>query len=466
MSTIPVPAPAAGDLDQRLAALRHRVDGDVLTRGDPGFREAALAWNRDAGHDPAVIVVAEDVGDVIAAVTFATESGLGLGVQATGHGVALPVDGVLLVTSRMVGVEVDAEARTAWIEAGCQWGPVLAAAQRHGLAPLVGSSAAVGAVGYTLGGGLGWLARRYGPSCDAVRSLEVVTPDGELVFASRDEHAALFHALCGGGGGSLGVVTEMEVQLFPVTTVYGGDLTYRAEDAADVLEQWSRWVVDVPDELTSSVVLRNGPGGRASTIVRGCWSGPIDAGRAVLDGWRRARPPVVDGWSEQRLGDLAALGADPTAPAARVVTGGWLATATGHAIEHDVGVTLAAATFGADGPPVLRYCEVRHAGGAVATSARRSGSSMGNRDGAFLLHLVGVVGEGRDATGIARHLASTKDALGAHLSDRTYLNVLDGPARAASAPTSIDADDLVAIAEVAAAVDPERVLRYGVRHDQ
>ena len=132
MSTIPVPAPAADDLDRRLAALRHRVDGDVLTPGDPGFRQAALAWNRGATHDPAVIVVAEDVGDVIAAVTFAAETGLGLGVQATGHGVTLPVDGVLLVTTRMDGVEVDGEARTAWIEAGCQWGPVLAAAQAHG----------------------------------------------------------------------------------------------------------------------------------------------------------------------------------------------------------------------------------------------------------------------------------------------------------------------------------------------
>jgi FAD/FMN-containing dehydrogenase len=464
MSTIPVPARPAEDLDQRLAALRHRVDGDVLTRGDPGFREAALAWNRGACHDPAVIVVAEDVGDVIAAVTFASESGLGLGVQATGHGAALPVDGVLLVTSRMDAVDIDAEERTAWIEAGCRWGPVLAAAQRHGLAPLVGSSPEVGAVGFTLGGGLGWLARRYGPSCDAVRSLEVVTPDGELVCASRDEHAGLFHALCGGGGGSLGVVTEMEVQLFPVTTVYGGDLTYRAEDAADVLEQWSRWVADVPDELTSSVVLMNGPGGRAATVVRGCWSGPVEAGRALLDEWRRLRPPVVDGWGEQRFGDLAALSADPTEPAARLVTGGWLATAAGACIERGVGRTLAAATFGVDAPPVLSYCEVRHAGGAVSTSAKRAGSSMGNRDGAFLLHLVGVVDDHHDASAIARHLASTKAALGPHLSDRTYLNVLDGPARAAAARTSIDPDDLAAIAAVAAEVDPDDVLRFGVRH--
>ncbi len=464
MSTTPVPAPAADDLGQRLAALRHRVDGDVLTPGDPGFRSAALAWNRAATHTPAVIVVAEDVGDVIAAVAFARETGLGLGVQATGHGVTRPVDGVLLVTSRMDGVVVDAEARTAWIEAGCQWGPVLAATQEHGLAPLVGTSTAVGAIGYTLGGGLGWLARRYGPSCDAVRSLEVVTPDGELVCASRDEHTGLFHALRGGGGGSLGVVTEMEVQLFPVSTVYGGDLTYRPEDAADVLTRWSQWVADAPDELTSSVVLMNGPGGRSSTIVRGCWSGPVADGRRLLDTWRGAMPPVVDGWGEQRFCDLAALSADPAEPASRHVTGGWLATPTGHAIPTTVGATLAAATFDVDGPTVLRYCEIRHAGGAVATSPTRAGSSMGNRDGAFLLHLVGVADEHHDGDSIDRHQAATLTALGCELSNRTYLNVLDGQARADAAATSIDTDDLTAIAGVAATVDPDDVLRFGVRH--
>jgi FAD/FMN-containing dehydrogenase len=457
------PTPTITTPDPALATLRHRVDGQVLTPGDPGFREAALAWNRGTAHDPAVIVEALDVGDVIAAVTYARDTGRGLGVQATGHGVTTPVDGVLLVTTRMDAVVIDAEARTAWIGAGCRWRPVLAAAQQHGLAPLVGSSLDIGAVGYTLGGGLGWLARRYGPSCDAVRSLEVVTADGELVCASRDEHPALFRALRGGGGGSLGVVTEMEVELYPVATVYGGDLTYRAEDAAEVLARWSQWVADAPDELTSSVVLTNG-GGRTATIVRGCWSGPLAEGRAVLDGWRRAMPPVVDGWGEQRFEDLAALSADPVDPVTRLVTGGWLATTAGHRIAAAAGATLAAATFGCTGEPLLRYCEVRHAGGAVATSARRASSTMGNRDHTFLLHLVGVADGHHDAASIARHQEATKAALGSELSDRSYLNVLDGPARAGAARSCIDADDVAAIAAVAAEVDPQRLLRFGVQH--
>ena len=129
-----------------------------------------------------------------------------------------------------------------------------------------------------------------------------------------------------------------------------------------------------------------------------------------------------------------------------------------------MGATLAAATFAADGPPVLRYCEVRHAGGAVATSPRRSSSSMGNRDHAFLLHLVGVADGRHDVAAIARHQDATRAALGAELSARGYLNVLDGAARAGAAAACIDADDLAAIADVAAAVDPGRLLRFGVRH--
>ena len=127
--------PVAGDVHRCLAALRHRLDGDVLVPGDEGFAAACDGWNRGVTHHPRIVVVAADVGDVIAAVAFARDAGIGLGVQATGHGPAAPVDGVLLVTSRMSELEIDAEARTAWVGAGCAWAPVLAAATRHGLAP-------------------------------------------------------------------------------------------------------------------------------------------------------------------------------------------------------------------------------------------------------------------------------------------------------------------------------------------
>jgi len=120
----------------------------------------------------------------------------------------------------MEDVTVDPAARIATVEAGCTSGSVLAAAQKHGLAPLIGSVPSVGAVGFTLGGGVGWLSRKYGPACDAARSFDVVTPDGCLVHATATANRDLFAALRGGGGGALGVVTAMEIDLFPVTTVY------------------------------------------------------------------------------------------------------------------------------------------------------------------------------------------------------------------------------------------------------
>ena len=180
MSICPPVAPVAGDIATRIAALRRRVDGDVLTPADPGYEQAITAWNRTTAHGPAVVVLADNVGDVIATVTFAAELGIGLGVQATSHGGVAPVDGVLLVTARLQDVAVDPEERTAWVAAGCTWADIVAATHAHGLAPIADSSPSVGAVASTLGGGLGWLARQHGPACDAVRSFEVVTADGSL----------------------------------------------------------------------------------------------------------------------------------------------------------------------------------------------------------------------------------------------------------------------------------------------
>src|SRR5690606_2881313 len=137
-------------------------------------------------------------------------------------------------------VEVDPVMGTARVGAGVKWGPVLEQAQRHGLAPLLGSSPDVGAVGYTLGGGCGWLGRRYGLAVDRVRSFRVVLADGSRVGASAEEHPALFWAVRGGGHGSLGVVVEMEIELVEVAEVYGGNLLCPIEMATEVFGRYSQ----------------------------------------------------------------------------------------------------------------------------------------------------------------------------------------------------------------------------------
>ncbi len=167
---------------QAVEQLRARLRGALLRPGEGGYDEARAAWNLNARQGPAAVVMAEEASDVVAVVRFARNLGLGVGVMATGHGVGAPSDGGLLVnTSLMRGVRVDPVARTARVEAGALWKDVIPEAQANGLAGLTGSAPHVGVVGYTLGGGFGWLGRRYGLNSASVTEAEVVTADGELL---------------------------------------------------------------------------------------------------------------------------------------------------------------------------------------------------------------------------------------------------------------------------------------------
>ena len=191
------------------------------------------------------MVVAEGAADVLAAVRMAHEQGLGVGVMATGHGVAAPCDGrVLINTSRMKSVSVDPNIRTARVEAGAKWADVVPKAAVHGLAGLQGSSSDVGVVGYTMGG-FGWLGRKHGFAADSVKEAEVVTAQGELLKVNAHENADLFWGLKGGGG-NFGIVTSLKFDLYPITQVYGRNLFYPVEKADEVLKLYSRWFMGLP----------------------------------------------------------------------------------------------------------------------------------------------------------------------------------------------------------------------------
>src|ERR671913_795178 len=233
--------------------LRARLRGTLLRPGEEGYAGASQAWNLNARQRPALVVVTEGAGDVVAAVRFARDEGLGVGVMATGHGVGKPADGGVLVnTSRMRGVRVDPVAQTARVEAGALWTDVVPEAQAHGLAGLVGSSSHVGVVGYTMGGGFGWLGRKYGLNAAGVTVADVVTADGDLLRLSADENEDLFWGLKGGGG-NFGIVTSLEFRLYPLATVYGGAVFYPVERAHEVLSAYARWSSGLPDEMTTAV---------------------------------------------------------------------------------------------------------------------------------------------------------------------------------------------------------------------
>src|SRR4051795_2234984 len=231
------------------------LEGKLVTPDQAHFDDARRAWNLAIDQQPAAVAFPESAEDVAAAILFARERGQRIAAQGTGHN-AGPLgsleDTLLLKTERMRGVHIDPSARTARVEAGVLWLQVVEAAARHGLAALAGSSPDVGVVGYTLGGGLSFLGRKHGLCANAVRAIELVTPDGRLRRCDHEHEPDLFWALRGGGG-SFGVVTAIELELFPISQAYAGVLFFPIERGGEVLHAWRELThsAELPDELTT-----------------------------------------------------------------------------------------------------------------------------------------------------------------------------------------------------------------------
>ena len=308
------------DLAQRL---QQQVSGDVLSPQDTHYDQTRRGWNFAVDQSPALILIAANAQDVQAAVRFARAEGMGVGVQLTGHGMQQPADeNLLIVTSRMTGVRINPQARTARVEAGVVWKQVVAKATEHGLAPLLGSAPHVGVVGYTLGGGIGWLARKYGLAADSVRSIDVVTADGMLRHTSPTQNSDLFWGIRGGGGG-FGVVTAMEFSLYPVTSLYGGGLMYPGELAREALRFYREWIKTVPDELTSSISLAKFPDipqlpeamrGKKLVIMRAAYAGDAAAGQAFIQPWLNWHAPIGNAFRETPFAEVGTISNDPVNP--------------------------------------------------------------------------------------------------------------------------------------------------------
>lgn len=238
--------------DTSIEELTGTVSGEVLRPGDEGFEEARSVWNVRFDRRPAVIVRCRQADDVAAAVDFARNRGLRLAVKGGGHAYAANTvceGGLLIDLAPMKDIAVDPETKTARVGPGARWGEFDQATQEHGLATTGGTCSAVGVAGFTLGGGTGYLSRKYGMAIDNLLSADVVTADGKLVHASADENPDLFWALRGGGG-NFGVVTSFEYRLYEVgPTVLAGQIVHRFEDAGDVLRLYRDYVNQAPDEI-------------------------------------------------------------------------------------------------------------------------------------------------------------------------------------------------------------------------
>ena len=358
-----------------LSPLREHLDGEIVGPDDANWDEARQAWNLAVEQRPAAVALPESALDVVAVVAFAREHGLRIAPQGTGHNApALGdlSDTILLKTSRMRGVEIDPRARTARAEAGVLWIEVVEAAAEHGLAALAGSSPDVGVFGYTLGGGLSWLARKHGIGANQVTAIEGVTASGEFFRTDRDNEPDLFWALRGGGG-AFAIVTAIEFNLFPIEEVYAGILWFPVERAAEILKVWRAWTADLPDEMTSvGRILQLPPipeipepvRGKSFVVVQAIWLGEEAEGERLLAPLR-GLDPVMDTIATIPVQELSRLHMDPEQPTPGVGDGGMLSDVGDDLIdvfvERVVGTRILSA-------------EIRHLGGAVSRRSSHHGA--------------------------------------------------------------------------------------------
>ena len=285
--------------------LREQVRGDVIAPDDEAYEEARKVYNAMIDRRPAVVVRPVNAGDVIAAVNFAGENGIDLAIRGGGHGVpgfGTCDDGVVVDLSRMKGVRVDPAKRTASAEGGATWGDFNAATHAFGLATTGGIISTTGVSGLTLGGGIGYLARGLGLSCDNLISADVVTADGRFLVANENVNADLFWALRGGGG-NFGVVTSLEFKLEPIKDIYGGPMLFELVDAGDVIRFYREFIADAPEEFGGFPAFQIAPPlpfipeerhGETFLAFVACWAGPLEEGETMLKPLHDVAPVVAE----------------------------------------------------------------------------------------------------------------------------------------------------------------------------
>ncbi|AWK10978.1 oxidoreductase [Streptomyces spongiicola] len=441
---------------------------DFARRGEAAYEAATRVFNLFAPVAPAAAVTARSTAEIRAAVTRARARGLGVRVHTTGHAsaTARPMrDALLIRTEPAGGVEIDPRRRIARIPAGTRWGAVVEAAAPYGLAAPHGSSPAVGAVGYLLGGGLSMYARHTGLAVNSVRAVELVTADGEQRRVDADSDPELFWALRGGGGG-FGVVTAVEVALFPVTGVVTGAAFWPAAQAARLLPRWRAWTERAPREATTSVRVMNLPELPEVPAVLSagpvlCLDGVVVApGGDDLAGARRQAgellaplralaDPLMDTWHE--AGPLAVPETHMDPPEPVPVLGD-------HLLLRELGDEGVAAFLHAtvDRPHcALTVAELRQLGGGLSTPAPGAGA-LGHLDARFAYSGAGVPGFGGPEEEIRAHCADVRRALSPWDTGRTaptFVASLEQP------QGHLDADAVLAADRVRARVDPEGLFR-------
>lgn len=442
--------------------LAKRVSGPVLTSADSDFGDEVFAFNTAVTHHPDVVVGATSASDVAEAVKWASTQGMGVAVQATGHGAGEPITGGLLITTRrMQDVEVDPAARMARVGAGVKWKTLLAASVPHGLIGLSGSSTDVGIVGYTLGGGLAVLARAHGFAADHVRSFDIVGSDGELRHVDAENEPELF-ALLKGGKGNFAIVTSMSFDLLPIGDLYGGGIIYPGTDAAEVLTAFRGWWLTLPDASAPSIALLRLPDvefvpeplrGQFVVHLRFTHLGPADEAEALLAPMRSVSAPIMDTVGPMSYADIDMVHLETEDPLPYEETGALLREFDEQAQE----ALMTVAGSGAECP--LAMVELRPLGGALARRPDMMDAVSG-RDAGFSLLAVGLM-EPPVAAVVPGYLRALMQAMQLFATGYTMVNFHGTPGDALDRARAWSAETFERLRSAKQSYDPANMFRYG-----
>jgi FAD/FMN-containing dehydrogenase len=449
---------------EQVQGLRALVQGPLLRAGDDGFEPAALTWNALAARRPALIVQPVSARDVAAAVAFAAEHRLVLSVKGGGHniaGTAIAAGGLTLDMARLRDVVVEPDARLAHAGAGCLLQDVDRATQQHGLATVLGFMSEVGVAGLTLGGGLGYLTRRFGWTVDNLQEVEIVTADGAIRTASRDQHPDLFWALRGGGG-NFGVVTRFTYRLHPVgPMIYGGLIAWPFARAEQVLQGYRALTQHAPRELSAWLIFLNAPAapfvperwhGQRICAMSVCYSGALERAGEALAAIRALGEPVVDLLQEQPYVQVQSY-LDATEPKGKHYY--WKSD---FAAELGDGLLAALRELAAECPIPEAEIGVLHLGGALNERAPDDGA-VGNRDARYALGALGMwePDEPREAA-FCEWVRGAGRRFQAFSTGGNYVNFQTADEDAARVRASYGAN-FARLAEIKAKYDPLNLLR-------
>jgi FAD/FMN-containing dehydrogenase len=432
------------------------IAGRIATPDDSDWDQARMAWNLAADQRPSAVAFVESGDDIAAVVRFAAENGLRISGQSTGHGaVALGSleDAILIKTERMRGVEIDAGAQTARVEAGVLSVELAEAAQQHGLSGLPGSSPDVGVAGYHLGGGLSWFGRQYGFACNRVRAIELVTADGEARTVDADNEPDLFWALRGGGG-NFAVVIALHLDLVPVADAYGGAFLFPGAVGAEAVRIWRDWAAGVGENVTSVVRFLRPPDipdvpeplrGTPLLTIDGACIGSREEGEAAFAPLLEIGEPMMNTFDQVPPAALCRIHMDPEQPVPGLGHHRVLRELPDEAIE------VFASMAGPDSGTPLLLTEIRQLGGALARPDE-NGGALSHLDAGFAMFGIGMPMTPELGQAIEAHHDRLHEAMEPWAADGGYFNFAERPC---DADAILPPDVCARLADVKRQYDPD-----------